>query len=171
MESKHRIGIVDVVNIAGSVASLTGISLLWLKDRVPSAKLFAVIPVVAIVVALSLGLVSLAFVLIRYGYRKLVATRDAAIKLMCLCLSVAVALFLLSIAGYFISLFVYVFIRDALILRCRVPGLRFCDSMKYNQPHRNRGCTTGRPTPALSQCGESQNRRLGTADKTPNPPT
>jgi hypothetical protein len=112
-EKKRRFGAIDVINVAGSIASITGISLLWLKGSMPPAALIAAIPVVAIAVTLSLGLFALAFVIIRYGYYEFVATRDMAWKFTYVCLTIAVALFFIAIAEYFICGVSYSAVRAA----------------------------------------------------------
>jgi hypothetical protein len=99
---RHRFGIVDLVNLTGSIASITGISLLWLKDSVPTQRLLSLIPIVAIDAALSLGLLASAFVGIRFGYRCLPGKADFAVKLAYFGLTIAVVLLLLLGAGWFI---------------------------------------------------------------------
>ena len=114
--SKRQVGIVDVVNIAGSVASITGISLLWMKEKIHAANLLFSVPVVASAAFLSLGLVATAFVAIRFYYFEFFASRDNAIKVMYFGFSAGVTLILLLVAESFIYGFARIMIENGTIL-------------------------------------------------------
>jgi hypothetical protein len=58
----------EVINVAGSVASITGVSLLWLKNLNVHANLAIVIPFYIVASLLALGLLSLEYVLLDFGY-------------------------------------------------------------------------------------------------------
>ena len=59
----------EVLNIAGSIASLTGISLLWLKNLAPQAKLAIAIPVYFVASLIAVGCVALVFLIVTAIYR------------------------------------------------------------------------------------------------------
>jgi hypothetical protein len=58
----------EAINVAGSVASLTGISLLWLKSIAPQTKLAFAVPVYLIISMLSIGLMASAWLLFKFFY-------------------------------------------------------------------------------------------------------
>ena len=91
---KSRSKIVDFIHITGSIASVTGISLLWIKDLIhaPSLVLLVAIPVIITATFLSFGLAFFAFALVRYGYRTFALKEDFAWKAIYLCFSIAAAL-------------------------------------------------------------------------------
>lgn len=68
--------IIDVIHLLGSIASITGISLLWLKPELNVITLFFDIPIIAFLVLLSLGIVSYGIIAIRFGYSKLLINKD-----------------------------------------------------------------------------------------------
>ncbi len=58
----------DSVNLAGSVASITGISLLWLKNLAPQSSLAFAVPIYLVASVLGVGVVALAFLVFNFGY-------------------------------------------------------------------------------------------------------
>jgi hypothetical protein len=79
-------GIREAVNLGGSIASITGVSLLWLQTFFPKVNLLVGAPVVGIAGLFSIGLLSLSWVLFRFGYVYVehfelgVASLDGAVK-------------------------------------------------------------------------------------------
>ena len=59
---------IDIIHVVGSVASITGISLLWLKATFNVHTLVITIPTVSLLALFSLGVASLGIIAIRYGY-------------------------------------------------------------------------------------------------------
>jgi hypothetical protein len=74
-----RIGFVDALNIVGSVASITGISLLWIKDLTGSID-WGLVSVVALIVPAQFGLLSGLVWLLMAGYQKFVSQHSVLIK-------------------------------------------------------------------------------------------
>jgi len=56
------------INVAGSLASLTGISLLWLKSTAPNGNLAVAVPVYLIASMFTVGVIAVAWLLGRGGY-------------------------------------------------------------------------------------------------------
>jgi hypothetical protein len=63
----NSITFINVLNVCGSVASLTGISLLWARGTLTPAQLTVAIPYALIAVALFLACAAIAFELFRFG--------------------------------------------------------------------------------------------------------
>ena len=76
----RKLTVIDIVNLIGSIASITGISLLWLKDTTNVSPVF--IFSVAIVVSFCFGLLVLDVFLIQYFYRRWFSGRDMLIKVL-----------------------------------------------------------------------------------------
>lgn len=47
-EPKHKLSPIEVFNLLGSIASVTGISLLWAHDKLDTRMLFVRIPIMAL---------------------------------------------------------------------------------------------------------------------------
>lgn len=59
----------ELVQLAGSVASITGVTLLWLTTVAPTAKLGVAIPVYTVASLLGIGVIALAWLLFVFGYK------------------------------------------------------------------------------------------------------
>jgi hypothetical protein len=109
---RKPISAIDVVHFCGSVASITGISLLWLKNTILPGKLLIFLLAYSTATALSLGLISITFVIIRFGYQEFVAESDLPVRFAYLSFAVGIALFFLSILGYLIYGLAFIVVRD-----------------------------------------------------------
>jgi hypothetical protein len=91
--------LIDFIHLVGSIASITGVSLLWIKDslRVPSTSFLLAIPVLSVATLLSLGLASLAYMLVKTGYDKFVRSSDPGWKVTYLFFSIAAAFLVYSV--------------------------------------------------------------------------
>ena len=72
--------VIDIVNLVGSIASITGISLLWLKGTLNVSPIDVVS--IAIVVTFCFGLLILDVFLLRLFYRRWIVGRDMLGKLL-----------------------------------------------------------------------------------------
>lgn len=104
---KKPLNVLELVNFVGSIASITGISLLWLQSSSGRNVLFAT-PVVTIAALLVVGLTALCWVIFSVGYSLFAQSPSVAVKISYSCLAAALLLLLLSIAVYFIYLGVWV---------------------------------------------------------------
>jgi len=100
--------VIELVNLAGSVASITGISLLWLQSLSSGSSVLFAAPVLTIAALLVVGLTALCWVVFSAGYSLFAQSPSAAVKVTYSCLAAALLLFLLSIAVYWIYLFAWV---------------------------------------------------------------
>jgi hypothetical protein len=103
----------DTISLAGSVASITGISLLWLKGFYSSINLLVAVPAFAIASLVAVGCAAVSFLLFSQGYTMLAQSRHFIGKLIYVCFAGAIAILLLSVAWYFIFLLAWVAIRDS----------------------------------------------------------
>lgn len=55
-EPKKTLSLVEVINLLGSIASITGVSLLWMRDKLDARTLFLQIPIMAIWAAFVLAI-------------------------------------------------------------------------------------------------------------------
>ncbi|MFZ1005748.1 MAG: hypothetical protein WAN65_02850 [Candidatus Sulfotelmatobacter sp.] len=62
----------EAVSLAGSIASITGVSLLWLKDIVPQARLVLALPFYLVASLIAMGVVAVAYLLCNVGYKFLI---------------------------------------------------------------------------------------------------
>ena len=111
-EVTNRNRLKEAVNLAGSVASLTGISLLWLKDMAPTATLAAAVPAYFLASLLSIGIFALAYVLFSVGYNKTLRL-SLAVRVAYVGLVGFVLLFLTTIPVYWAFFLARTFVRDA----------------------------------------------------------
>jgi hypothetical protein len=118
MEKTQRIK--ESVNLVGSVASITGISLLWLKNLVPNSNLAIGIPIYAIASLFSLGIIGLAIALFRVGYNVClggysipVSERTLSAKMAYIGLAGGVLLMLVIVALWFIFALGWVVLQGA----------------------------------------------------------
>jgi|GEM_PF-3401134 hypothetical protein len=58
----------ETIGLAGSVASITGVSLLWFQSFSPSVNLLVAVPILAIAGLLVIGLLAFAWLTFRVGY-------------------------------------------------------------------------------------------------------
>lgn len=107
----------DAVNLGGSVASITGISLLWLNQLTPSVNLLALTPIVVIAALLSVGCVTLAVYLLRSGYQSFVQSATFSMKVVYWCFAGAAMIFFVSLALFMIFGFASIGIRDSQSMR------------------------------------------------------
>jgi len=70
--------LLDIINLLGSIASITGISLLWAKNGT-SVSLIEIIWVGGFV-SVCFGLLAFGLILIRSGYHKYVKSKDVLVK-------------------------------------------------------------------------------------------
>jgi hypothetical protein len=47
-EPKRKLSLIEVFNLLGSIASVTGVSLLWMRDKLDARVLFVQVPVIAL---------------------------------------------------------------------------------------------------------------------------
>lgn len=59
----------EAVHLAGSIASITGVSLLWLKDIAPQTKLWIAVPMYLLASLFSMGVISLAWIFFDFGHK------------------------------------------------------------------------------------------------------
>ncbi|SRR6266581_2389416 len=97
MPNEHRIRWIEVVNVAGSIASVTGISLLWFKDRIDPETAFITVPLFAITASLGLGFSALAYHAFIRGYDHWARNAETSVKLAYV--SLAVPLLALVVAA------------------------------------------------------------------------
>jgi hypothetical protein len=93
--------LVEIVNILGSIASITGISLLWLKDN----NHFSPMDILAISVAVSfcLGLATLGVVICRYFYYRWFSQKDLLVKITYFALAIPIISCLMIMIVLFIN--------------------------------------------------------------------
>jgi hypothetical protein len=99
----------DAVNFAGSLASLTGISLVWLKISWPNALLARAVSVFIIASLFAVGVVATAYALFTLGLRK-IAAPGTAVKVIYVCFVGGVLLSLVWVAVYLLYAFSMVMI-------------------------------------------------------------
>lgn len=64
----------EPVSLAGSVASITGISLLWLKELAPQSSLAFAVPIYLVASLLAIGIVAFAYLIFQLFYGALLGT-------------------------------------------------------------------------------------------------
>ena len=107
----------EAIGLAGSIASITGVSLLWFQSLSPTVNLLIAVPVLAIAGLLVIGLLALAWIFFRVGYIYSDSlTKDtslnAAANIAYSGLMGAGLMFLLVVAIYFIYVFTSVILQD-----------------------------------------------------------
>jgi hypothetical protein len=105
---------IEVINILGSVASVTGVSLLWLKNEVSLDYLFFEIPAIAVMVSLMLGFSSILYYCIRNIFVRHFSSRDALLKVSFFAFAIPFGFWLLVLGYHFIESFVRLFVRELL---------------------------------------------------------
>ncbi|MEE1978569.1 hypothetical protein ACN2AK_21760 [Shewanella xiamenensis] len=104
--------LVDVINMLGSVASLTGVSLLWLKGKASLEHLFIEIPAIAVLVSLVLGFASILYYLIRSIFVRHFSGKDPLLKFSFFAFAIPIGFSFLVLFGIFIESFVRLFVRE-----------------------------------------------------------
>lgn len=97
MEKKKTL--IDIVNILGSIASITGISLLWLKGNSHFSPLDIV--VISIAVSFCLGLATLGVVIFRYLYYRWFSQRDLLVRIAYFALAIPIIICLMTMIALF----------------------------------------------------------------------
>jgi hypothetical protein len=92
-------GWLDLVNVAGSVASITGISLLWMRDCIDWSEAAITMPILAVFSAIVLGGLTLGFIGLRYGYRRWAKPRDSAWRIAYLAFAIPLAIAFTTAVG------------------------------------------------------------------------
>jgi hypothetical protein len=87
----------EIVNLLGSIASVTGVSLLWLKDTIKLTP--DEIIAVAVAASFVLGLATTGVLVIRYGYRRWALQGDALAKVVYLTLAFPAVMFSMILIG------------------------------------------------------------------------
>ena len=106
--------LVDVINILGSVASVTGVSLLWLKGNVSLEHLLIEIPAIAILVSVVLGFSSILYYSIRSIFVRFISAKDPFLKFSFFAFTIPIGFGLLVLFGIFIEGLVRLFVRELL---------------------------------------------------------
>jgi hypothetical protein len=112
-----RINIKETANLGGNVASITGISLLWLQSLYPKVNVLITVPILAIAALLVIGLSALAWFLFTLGYQRFAipsSTRSGniAAKIVYSGLAGSTLLLLLFMLLSFIYSFAFIALRD-----------------------------------------------------------
>jgi hypothetical protein len=95
-DSNYRRKFIDVINTFGSIASITGISLLWLKGNTQiDIDTVLMIPIIALVVSFSLGVLALVYIVVEYFYRKYTKGKGLMVNVAYFCLIVPALIFIL----------------------------------------------------------------------------
>jgi hypothetical protein len=106
------------VNLAGSIASITGVSLLWLQSVSPKLNILVAVPILAVAGLFVIGLLALAWAIFKIGYFYMVeifaanSRLETTVKIAYSCIAGALLLSLWSIAAWFIYLGASVGIRQ-----------------------------------------------------------
>ena len=106
--------LVEVINILGSVASVTGVSLLWLKGNASLEHLLIEIPAIAVLVSLVLGFASILYYSIRSIFVRYFSGKDPLLKFSFFAFAIPIGFGLLVLFGIFIESFVRLFVRELL---------------------------------------------------------
>jgi len=80
MPNEHRIKWTEVVSVAGSIASITGISLLWLRDRIDPGTAFVTVPLFALTASIGQGFSALAYRAFMHGYDRWARNAETSVK-------------------------------------------------------------------------------------------
>lgn len=112
-----RINIKEAVNIAGNIASITGISLFWMQSLSGKVNVLFAAPILAIAALFTIGSSALAWFFWTLGYQRLAvpsSTRsgNAAVKIAYAALAGGGLLLLLAIVISFIYSFVLLALHD-----------------------------------------------------------
>jgi len=102
--TQKRSSLTEVISIAGSVAAVTAVGVLWLEGQVNTSFLIIEVPLIAAHVSILLGLVALAYYAIRGLYLRYFTTKDALLKFAYLTIAIPVGAGLIALAGKGISL-------------------------------------------------------------------
>lgn len=106
----------DIITLAGSIASITGVSLLWLKELLPSANIVLGVPTLAVASILVVALASTAYLLFRTGYSKIAGDRGGAVKLIYSCFMLAILIGALTYAFLWIYVIAGSIIRGTVLI-------------------------------------------------------
>lgn len=71
----------ETLGVIGNITSITGISLLWFRDTVNWSNALPLVPLVAAIASMSLGILTLGVIALRNGYAKLALSRSLAWKI------------------------------------------------------------------------------------------
>jgi len=110
----QKIRWIDVVHVLGSVASITGISLLWFKSQLNIQTLVIDIPVIGLLVLFSLGLVSLGIIAVRFGYTRLFKNSDSPWQFAYFSISIPILCFII---GWCLFFFWYLTLKEISIMK------------------------------------------------------
>lgn len=88
----------ESINIAGSIASLTGISLVWLRGIAPTGDLAIAVPAFFIASLFAIGTITLAYTTFWWGFREFVSRASLPAKVMYCCFASGLLLMLLGVA-------------------------------------------------------------------------
>jgi hypothetical protein len=90
----NRKAVVDALNLTGSVASITGVSVLWLNQALPRLNVVRAIPVCAVAGLLTIAVVSATWLGLEWGYKALGSAASTAGRALYWSLAGAMAVFL-----------------------------------------------------------------------------
>ncbi len=93
---------IDILHMVGSVASVTGISLLWLRSQLTIETVVIDIPIIALLVLFSLGIGSVGIIVIRSGYCYFFKTSDILLKFAYFAISIPILSSILAGGLYFV---------------------------------------------------------------------
>ncbi len=93
------------INLAGSMASITGISLVWLKTTSPGSNLAMAVPVFLIASLFAVGMIAIAYLIFKWGYKAFAEDAEVAGKIAYV--SVALGSLLIVLALALCSLYVF----------------------------------------------------------------
>jgi hypothetical protein len=100
-DDRGSISFLDVLNVCGSVASLTGISLLWARGTLTTAQLTTTIPFTLISVAVFLACAAILFEISRLIFRRLRTIPDG-FRWAYIFFAFAAVLYALYIIGFYL---------------------------------------------------------------------
>ncbi len=105
---------IDISHMIGSVASVTGISLLWLRSQLNIQTFVVDIPIIALLVLFSLGIGSVGIIMIRFGYYYFFKTRDTLLRFAYFAISIPI---LSAILGWFLFFLWYLTLQEISIMK------------------------------------------------------
>jgi hypothetical protein len=82
----------ELLGIVGNITSITGISLLWFRDKWATSDLLLIVPMFAVVASFALGVVTLAYIALRSGFARWVRSRAASWKIVYFSIATPLAL-------------------------------------------------------------------------------
>src|SRR5688500_2025464 len=89
VRSSRTKSVIEIVNLVGSVASITGITLLWLKDTLPISPLD--VPWAAGIVSVFIGIMAVCVIIFRSIYVRWFRNKDIVVKVAFFTLAAPVA--------------------------------------------------------------------------------